>query len=219
MIKAVIFDVDGTLLDSNDVHAQAWIDAFQEFNKNISFDEVRSQIGKGGDQLMPVFLSDQEIEAEGDALEQRRGEILKQAYLQTIQPFAGVRELFERLRANGITIALASSAKQEELAFYKKRADIEDLVDVEASSDDAKSSKPAPDIFTAALGRLSEIDISQILVVGDTPYDAIASGKAGLKCIGLLCGGFPQADLKEAGCIAVYQDPSDLLANFSTCFQ
>jgi beta-phosphoglucomutase-like phosphatase (HAD superfamily) len=90
MIKAVIFDVDGTLLDSNDVHAQAWIDAFQEFNKNISFDEVRSQIGKGGDQLMPVFLSDQEIEAEGDALEQRRGEILKQAYLQTIQPFAGL---------------------------------------------------------------------------------------------------------------------------------
>jgi beta-phosphoglucomutase-like phosphatase (HAD superfamily) len=218
MIKAVIFDVDGTLIDSNDVHAQSWVDAFREFDRDIGFPAVRSQIGKGGDQLLPVFLDKCEIEKVGPALEKRRGEILKQRYLQTIKPFDGVRELFVRLRDNGITIALASSAKQEELAFYMKLTNIEDLVKVEASSDDAENSKPAPDIFTAVLSRLQNFDLSEMLAIGDTPYDAEASGKAGLKCIGLLCGGFPLADLQQAGCISVYQNPTDLLGNFSACF-
>jgi beta-phosphoglucomutase-like phosphatase (HAD superfamily) len=218
MIKAVIFDVDGTLIDSNDVHAQSWIDAFQEIDKKVSCDAVRGQIGKGGDQLLPVFLTKNEIDTYGTSLEKRRGEILKEAYLHTIQPFASVRELFERLRDNGIRIALASSAKREELGFYKKIANIEDLVDVEATSDDAENSKPAPDIFSAVLETMSEMDISEILAIGDTPYDALASGRAGLKCVGLLCGGFPLEELKGAGFVAIYQDPTDLLTNFSTCF-
>ena len=218
MIKAVIFDVDGTLIDSNDVHAQSWVDAFQEIDKKVSFEAVRNQIGKGGDQLLPVFLTKDEIGSFGASLEKRRGEILKEAYLHTIQPFDGVRELFERLRGNGIRIALASSAKREELAFYKTLVNIDDLVDVEASSDDAENSKPAPDIFTAVLNKLAEVKVHDILAIGDTPYDAIASGKAGLKCVGLLCGGFPVEELKGAGCIAIYRDPTDLLANFSTCF-
>jgi len=218
MIKAVIFDVDGTLIDSNDVHAQSWVDAFQEFNKSVGFDAVRSQIGKGGDQLMPIFLKQEEIDAFGEALEKRRAAILKAAYLHTIQPFPGVRGLFKYLQGKGVKIALASSAKQDELAFYKRLLNIEDLVDVEASSDDAEKSKPAPDIFTSVLGKLREIDLSDILAIGDTPYDAVASGKAGLKCVGLLCGGFRLADLTDAGCIAIYQDPADLFANGLTCF-
>src|ERR1700710_307643 len=115
MIKAVIFDVDGTLIDSNDFNAQSWVDAFQEIDKKVSFDAVRGQIGKGGDQLLPGFLTKDEIDTFGTSLETRRGEILKEAYLHTIQPFDSVRELFERLRGNGIKIALASSAKREEM--------------------------------------------------------------------------------------------------------
>lgn len=214
MPKAVIFDVDGTLVDSVDQHAKAWQDAFHEFGHDVGFAAVRSQIGKGGDQLMPVFLGADEIEAKGKALEQRRGEILKQHYLPTITAFPGVRDLFQRLIQDGTRVVLASSAKSEELQVYKKIAGIEDLIDTETTSDDAARSKPHPDIFQAALSRLGSIDPADIIVVGDTPYDAEAAAKAGLHTIGVLCGGFPEADLRGAGCVAIYQGPADMLARY-----
>lgn len=211
MAKAVIFDVDGTLIDSVDLHAQAWQDAFREFGHDIDFQAIRGQIGKGGDQLLPVFLDEREREAQGKKLEARRGEILKQRYLGKIVAFPQVRALFERLGAAGIQVALASSAKQAELATYKRIAQIDDLVDAETSSDDAERSKPYPDIFQAAMSRLDGIAARDIVVVGDTPYDAEAAAKAGLRSIGVLCGGFSEADLRRAGCIAIYRDPADLL--------
>ena len=110
-------------------------------------------------------------------------------------------------------MALASSAKEAELAFYKRVAGIEDLVDVEASADDAEKSKPHPDIFEAAVARL-RIASADLVVVGDTPYDAEAAVGAGLRTVGLLCGGFAEADLRKAGCIAIYRDPADLLAHY-----
>ncbi len=216
MPKAVIFDVDGTLIDSVDLHAKSWQDAFAEYGRDIAFDDVRSQIGKGGDQLLPVFLSKDDIAAFGEALEERRGAILKERYLPKVQAFPRVRELFEHLQAKGLDIALASSAKEDELKTYKKVADIEDLIDEQTSSDDAESSKPHPDIFLAALNRLGNPDLWDVIVVGDTPYDAQAAGKAGLRAIGVLCGGFPEGSLREAGCIAIYQDPADLLANYDS---
>jgi len=112
MPKAVIFDFDGTLIDSVDLHAKAWQDAFGEYGREIPFDDIRSQIGKGGDQLMPVFLSEDDIEAFGEELEERRGMILKERYLPKVEAFPGVRTLFEHLRGEGLRIALASSAKQ-----------------------------------------------------------------------------------------------------------
>ncbi len=214
MPKAVIFDVDGTLIDSVDLHTKAWQDAFGEYGREIPFDDVRSQIGKGGDQLMPVFLSQDEVEAFGEELEERRGAILKERFLSKVKAFPGVRALFEHLRAKNVNIALASSAKEDELEVYKKAADIEDLVDEQTSSDDAESSKPNPDIFLAALDRLGKPDPKDVIVVGDTPYDAEAAGKAGLRTIGLLCGGFPEDSLRKAGCIAIYQDPADLLVHY-----
>ncbi len=214
MPKAVIFDVDGTLIDSVDLHAKAWQDAFGEYGREIPFDDIRSQIGKGGDQLMPVFLSEDDVEAFGEELEERRGAILKERYLPKVKAFPGVRALFEHLRAKNVDIALASSAKEDELEVYKKAADIEDLIDEQTSSDDADSSKPNPDIFLAALDRLGKPDPKDVIVVGDTPYDAEAAGKAGLRTIGLLCGGFPEDSLRKAGCIAIYQDPADLLVHY-----
>lgn len=214
MPQAVIFDVDGTLIDSVDLHAKAWQDAFGEYGRDIAFDDIRSQIGKGGDQLMPVFLSKADIEAFGAELEERRGAILQERYLPKVEAFPGVRALFERLQADGIRIALATSAKEDELETYKDVADIEDLVDEQTSSDDAESSKPHPDIFLAALEKLGNPDPEDVIVVGDTPYDAEAASEAGLRTIGLLCGGFPEDSLWDAGCIAVYRDPADLLAQY-----
>jgi HAD superfamily hydrolase (TIGR01509 family) len=214
-LKAVVFDVDGTLIDSVDIHAQAWVDAFAEFGHEARFADVRRQIGKGGDQLMQVFLSKAEIERFGEKLEERRGALLKERFLHRIKPFPAVRELFQRVIADGKAIALASSAKEDELEQYKKIANIVDLIDVETSSDDAEKSKPHPDIFCAALARLDIAQPQQVIVIGDTPYDVEAAAKAGLRTIGLLCGGWSEEELKRAGCVAVFRDPADLLARYS----
>ena len=214
MPKAIIFDVDGTLVDSVDLHARAWVEALRDFGREVGFEEVRGQIGKGGDQLMPVFLSEGELAEKGEALEEHRGRILKERYLPDVIGFPMVRELLERLRSDGKRVVLASSAKADELEIYKKLARIDDLIDAETSSDDAERSKPHPDIFLAALERLGDLRPEDVLVVGDTPYDAEAAGKAGLRTIGVLCGGFPEAGLRDAGCIAIYQDPADLLAQY-----
>ena len=216
MIQAIIFDLDGTLLDSVDFHAKAWVDAFQQFGHSVSFDKVRSQIGKGGDQLMPEFLSPEEIEKIGKDLQKARGEIFKSKYQKEIKPFPKVRELLQKIIANGQQPALASSAKGEELETFKKIAGIDDLIAAESSSKDAEKSKPHPDIFEAAIKKLGAIATSEMIAVGDTPYDAEAAGKAGLKTVGVLCGGFPEADLRKAGCIAIYSGPDDLLKNYAS---
>lgn len=216
MPKAVIFDIDGTLIDSVDAHARAWVDAFREFGHSVTFEAVRSQIGKGGDQLLPVFLSPEAVAAEGEALSKRRGEILKERYLADIKAFPGVRALFERIRADGMRIVIASSAKADELATYERIAGIPDLVDLDVSSDDVEASKPEPDVFEAAMGKLPGVSRAQAIVVGDTPYDAEAAARAGLRAIGVLCGGFPEASLRQAGCIAIYQGPADLLARYDS---
>jgi HAD superfamily hydrolase (TIGR01509 family) len=214
--EAVIFDVDGTLLDSVDEHARAWVDAFHGYGHRVCFEEVRRQIGKGGDQLMPVFMTREEIDEYGEDLDTERGIILKNKYLSLIRPFPDVRALLERVRADGKQVALASSATKDDLAAYKTIANIEDLVDVETSSDDAKRSKPHPDIFQAALDRLGGVRADRTIAVGDTPYDAEAAAKAGIRTIGVLCGGWSREDLTRSGCIAVYKHPADLLALYGS---
>ncbi len=214
MITAFIFDIDGTLIDSNDFHAQAWQKAFAEKGFEIAFEKIRPQIGKGADTLLPVFLTKAEIEKDGDEIAERRGEIFKDKYLNRVKPFAKVRELFQKIKADGMKIALASSSNEDEVEAYKKIANIEDLVEKATSADDAEQSKPEPDIFHAALKLLGNPSPETVLVVGDTPYDAEAAGKANLKTIGVLCGGFAKADLEKAGCIAIYDDPADLLENY-----
>ena len=214
MIKAVIFDVDGTLVDSVDLHARAWQEALAHFGKRVEYERVRYQIGKGGDQLMPVFLSEAELDEFGEELEKYRGELFKRDYLPRVKGFPSVRELFQRIKREGVSIALASSAKADELKTYKRIARIEDLVEEETSKDDAEKSKPHPDIFVASLEQLGDPPREQAIVIGDTPYDAEAAGRAGIKTVGMLSGGFPEADLRAAGCVRVYRDAADLLANY-----
>ena len=214
-VRAVIFDIDGTLLDSVDLHAQAWVDAFAHFGVTVSHDQARSQIGKGGDQLLPVFLDAERIEREGETIEAYRSDLFKRDYLAKVKPFPGVRALFEHLKDQGLTIALASSGKAKEVEHYQSLMKVEDLTDVVVSSDDVERSKPFPDIFQAALEKLAPITAAEAVVIGDTPYDAEAAQKAGLPTIGVLCGGFPEADLKGAGCITLYKDPQDLLDGYA----
>ena len=215
LIKAVLFDVDGTLVDSVDLHTQAWVDAFKEIGHDVSFDEMRSQIGKGGDQLMPVFLSPEELREKGKALEKRCGEIFREGYLLRVRVFPEAAELLKRVDKAGLRSALASSAKEEELSALKRIIGIEDdRLDAETSSSEAECSKPFPDIFEAALAQLPGVSLDEAIVIGDTPYDAEAAGKADIRAIGMLCGGFPENDLLAAGCIAIYRDPAHLLAEY-----
>jgi HAD superfamily hydrolase (TIGR01549 family) len=214
MLKAFIFDIDGTLIDSVDHHARAWQDAFARWGKEIAFEDVRSQIGKGGDQLMPVFLSEEEIERFGEEMETWRGERFKERYLPDVRGFPRVPELFRRIRAEGYRIALASSAKADELERYLEIAGVEGMTDGETSSDDAERSKPHPDIFLAALEEVEGLSAHEALVVGDSPYDVQAAERAGCPCIAVRCGGFPENVLREAGALEIFEDPADILERF-----
>jgi HAD superfamily hydrolase (TIGR01509 family) len=216
MIRAVIFDIDGTLLDSVDLHARAWQEILAKFGHDVPFDDVRRQIGKGGDRLLPVFLSPRELDRLQEKIEKKRSELFQEKYLPQVRPFPQVRELFQRVLADEKRIALPSSGKKDQVEKYEKIAGIADLIADEdkTSADDAARSKPDPDIFHAAMEKLGNPPRDEVLCVGDTPYDAEAAGKAGLKTIGVLCGGFPEADLRAAGCVAIYHDPADLLARY-----
>jgi HAD superfamily hydrolase (TIGR01509 family) len=180
MPQAVIFDIDGTLIDSVDLHARAWRETLARHGIEVPFDEVRSQIGKGGDQLLPVFLTKDAIKRIGKKIEDDRTAYFHQRYLPEVRPFPRVRELFERIRADGTKIALASSAQKSELEQYKRIARIEGLSDADTCSDDADRSKPHPDIYLAALRKLGNPPPQSVVSVGDTPYDAEGARKAGI---------------------------------------
>ena len=211
MPKAAIFDLDGTLLDSVDLHALAWHEAMVKFGHDVTLEQVRSQIGKGGDKLIPVFLSADEQRDHGKELEEWRGRRFKTSYLPLVRPFSAVPDLLRRLRDAGLRIAVASSAKRDELDKYLDIAGIADLVDATTSSEDADESKPAPDVFEIILKKL-KIAGADAVAIGDTPYDATAAGKAGVATIGVLCGGFTETSLREAGCFEVFRGPAALFA-------
>ena len=214
MLDAILFDIDGTLLDTNDANAYAWRKAFREYGKEVPQPEIRGSIGKGGDNLLPDFFSEEEIGRFGDAMSARRGEIYGKELLPHMKPFTFGRELGLRLKRDGVRIALASSAKKEELKVSKGLIGFDDLVEAETSTDDAGASKPAPDIFLAALERLGNPDPARVLVVGDTPYDVTAARKAGMRTVAVLCGGFSRESLEEAGALALFQSPSEILLRY-----
>ncbi|SDR54006.1 haloacid dehalogenase superfamily, subfamily IA, variant 3 with third motif having DD or ED/haloacid dehalogenase superfamily, subfamily IA, variant 1 with third motif having Dx(3-4)D or Dx(3-4)E [Paraburkholderia fungorum] len=217
MFSAAVFDVDGTLIDSVDLHALAWHEAFAQFGHKVSFASARSQIGKGGDKLLPVFLSRAEIKDHGDALEQWRSKRFKDQYLNCVRPFSAVPDLFHWLQGRGTKIAVASSARRAELDIYLDIADIKNTVDVTVSSEDVSESKPAPDIFAAAVEKLM-VSPREAIAIGDTPYDAQAAGGVGMATIGVLSGGFSETELRAAGCSAIYTSASGLLACANEAF-
>ncbi len=212
-VQAVLFDVDGTLVDSVDLHAEAWRDALARFGKHVRVEDVRRQIGKGGDQLIPVFLSEEEREREGEALDRFRGELWRKTFLPLVRPFPRARDLVARVHEDGRRVALASSGKADEVDAYRKLVGLDGLVEGATTSDDAERSKPHPDIFEAALAR-ARARPEEAVAVGDSPWDALGARRAGVRTVGVLSGGFSEADLRDAGCVAIYRDPSDLLASY-----
>ena len=213
MIKALLCDIDGTLVQSNWLHAEAWQAAFKGLGIDLEVEELRRQIGKGGDELVPVFVPWWKQKCVQEPLEAYRKFLFQHDYLSRVEALPKVREFLLKLKEVGIRPALSSSASKEDLQTYKKIADMEDLIEEESSADDANKSKPHPDIFQAALKRLG-LKPNEVLALGDTPYDAEAAGKAGVWTIGVESGGWKRNELLEAGCIEVYKDVADLLENF-----
>lgn len=212
-VRAIFFDLDGTLVDSNEQHVDAWASVFREAGRAQERGRIRAQIGKGGDLLVPALLPDADdtlIERLSDA----HGACFKAQYLEGVRAFTGAADLVRRVHASGRKVLLASSASKSDLDHYIALLGIADAVAGASSIDDVEDSKPAPDIFEVALDKAG-VAAGDSLAVGDTPYDVEAAAKAGVATIGLTSGPFDEAALSAAGAVAVYRDAADLLANLA----
>jgi HAD superfamily hydrolase (TIGR01509 family) len=212
--RGVILDVDGTLLDSNDAHAEAWSDALAEAGYYIDAGRVRPLIGMGGDKVVPALIGLAEDSPTGQRISERRGEIFRKKFLPRLKPFAGTRELVQRLQREGARIVVASSASKDDLEQLLERAGVREIIDGETSKDDVERSKPDPDVVHAALGEL-DLPAEAVVMVGDTPYDIEAAARAGVRTIALRCGG-GWYDAELHGAAAIYDDPADLLAQLES---
>jgi HAD superfamily hydrolase (TIGR01509 family) len=212
-IHAVIFDVDGTLVNSNDAQAKSWVEALKEFGYSVPYEKVRPLIGMGGDKVLPETIGVQKDSEKGKQISKRRGEIFKEKYLPTIQAFPGAQELLDRMREQGLKLAIATSAQPDELRPLLQIVGAADLIEDKTTSEDAKSSKPDPDVMQVTLKKVG-YPPNEVVMIGDTPYDIEAASKVGVGTIAFRCGGWNDADL--AGAIAIYNDPADLLAHYDS---
>jgi HAD superfamily hydrolase (TIGR01509 family) len=213
LLKGVIFDIDGTLVDSNDAHAKSWVDTFAEAGYDVPFDAVRPLIGMGADKLLPKTIGIKHDTPVAKKLIKRRSEIFRERYLPRLLPLEGSRDLVLRVRSNGLKAIVATSAKDEELKGLLKAAQVEDLMQERATASDAKRSKPDPDIVQAAI-KESDTDAENLVMIGDTPYDIEAATKARVRPIAFRSGGWTDEDLK--GAVEIYDGPADLLAHYDS---
>lgn len=208
-LKAVLFDIDGTLVDSNEQHVTSWALAFRNLDHPQEADAIRRQIGKGGDLLVPALMPDAS-QALVKAISKEQGTIFSDAYLATVQAFAGATDLIRQLHASGLKIVLASSAKQPEIDHYVGLLGIEDILAATTSIDDVDTSKPDPEIFSTAIEKIG-VQAEQAVVVGDTIYDVEGASRAGIVTIGVCSGPFNSAKLREAGAVRTFDNVADLL--------
>lgn len=210
MPRAILFDIDGTLVDSNNFHVLAWAEAFHAAGHDYRLAELHAQIGKGADNYVKALLpdvSDEEAEALGEA----HKKLFADHYMHRLKPFPGARALLERCREAGLTVMLATSAHAREVEHHLDLLDARGIVQGWTSADDVGCSKPCPDVFETA-ARKAGIAPSEALVVGDTPYDIEAAGAAGIRTVAVRSGLFPDAQLQ--GAIALYDNVADLSARF-----
>jgi HAD superfamily hydrolase (TIGR01509 family) len=211
MDLGLLLDIDGTLVDSNDAHARAWVEALAEAGVTVAFERVRPMIGMGGDKILPRVAGLSADDPRAERISARRRAIFKERHFPTVRAFPGVRDLLLRAREEGWRLTAATSASEEEVQPLLERAGVADLVPRRTSSDDADRSKPDPDIVRAALAE-SGTAPERSLMLGDTPYDVEAAARSGVRTLALRCGGWDGESLSKA--LAVYDDPADLLARF-----
>jgi HAD superfamily hydrolase (TIGR01509 family) len=211
-IAGVLLDIDGTLLDSNDAHAQSWVEVLRRHGYDIPFERVRPLIGKGTDKLLPELTGLDPESGLGKQMAEERKALFLRAYLPGLRPTRGARALVERLRDEGFRLVVATSAGADELALLLRQAQVDDLIEQATTSDEAGRSKPDPDIVCAALAK-GRLRPEAAIMLGDTPYDIEAAARAGVASIAFRCGGWWD-DRALAGALAIYDDPAALLADF-----
>ena len=215
-LSALLFDLDGTLLDTNDKHARAWKRAFEHLGYRVPTERILMEIGRGGDRLVPVLV--------GEEAEARHGEVLRSAQSEAYQDliadeevplFPRVEALLEACRERGLKTALVTASQKEDLENVLGRIglDLASMMDVVLNDDDAEESKPAPDSVTAAVEKLA-LAPGQCAMLGDTPYDALAARRAGVVALGVLTGAHPAEALHRAGARASYEDTGAFLGDF-----
>ena len=207
MIRVVILDIDGTLMDTNYLHIEAWEQAFEEVGERVPRSRIHRQVGKGSDKLIPEFVEDGEA---GERVSELHGEFY--ANLQDRgHPLPGAKELIASLVDGGYEVWFATSAKPEELEHHMQELEAEGKVAGVVSSEEVQETKPAPDIFELALKR-AESSPEEAVAVGDSVWDVEAAKEAGVRTAAVMTGGaFSRAELEEAGAYAVYEDCAELL--------
>lgn len=213
-IKALILDIDGTLIDSNWQHVDAWREAFAAEGFDFDRQTIHDQVGKGGDNLVPTLVPDAPRDVQ-ERLEKAQGPIYKEKYRDSVRAFPGAKVLIVEARKRGLKVVLASSANGPDLDFYVDLLDARELLSSTTSKDDVEHSKPCPDIFEAALEKLG-VGPDEAVVVGDTPFDIRAAAKIGLKAIAVRSGDFN--DEQFSGAVEIYDDVADLLANYERSY-
>ena len=220
-LDGIILDLDGTLIDSNGANVLAWRLAFERFGYKVADDRIFSHIGKGGDHFVADVLGEEADAKNGDSLRKAQPEeFAKIARAQGLRVFPGVRELLQTLRSRGLKIALATSGSKTQLATNEECSGlkISEMVDETVNADDIKSSKPSPDLVSAAVKKL-KLSPAQCAMIGDTPFDAESAKRAGVVCLGVTCGGHSPETLRTAGAREVWKDPADLYAHLEEALQ
>lgn len=206
-LRVVLLDIDGTLIDSNDAHARAWVQALKVHGYVVAFAQVRPLIGMGGDNLLPALVGLDPKSDEAKRIAETRGELFRRE-LPALRPTNGARDLLTQLQHADLELVVATSAEEQEVTAILEQAGVADLLHLRASSDDAEHSKPDPDIVLAALRKTGR-HASQSIMIGDTPYDIESATGARVPVIALRCGGWwTDDDLR--GAIAIYNDPAEL---------
>jgi HAD superfamily hydrolase (TIGR01509 family) len=210
MPPAAILDIDGTLVDTNFQHAIAWYRAFKQHEIVLPIWRIHRHIGMGGDQLVAALCDDATEEEQGDDIRTAE-KALYFELIDEVRPLEGSRELIEDLKGRGHAVVLASSAKQEEVEHYLDLLDARDLADDWTTSADVESTKPEPDLVQAAMDKAGN---SEAVMVGDTTWDCEAAKRAGIQTIAVLTGGFSEAELRDAGAVAVFDSITALRESF-----
>ncbi|MFX1821736.1 HAD family hydrolase [Pseudarthrobacter sp. CC4] len=212
--RGVLFDVDGTLIDSSYIHTIAWWGAFREHGYDIPMASIHHYVGMGGDRLVDSLLPEGRDRSADPEVMASHG-ALYASHWPALRAFKGAKDLLAQCHAGGLAVALASSARKKDLAVMGSVLDADAFIDSATSANDAKESKPAPDILVAALDAIG-VEAADAVFIGDAVWDMLAAGALGIPAIGVTCGGVSAAELREAGAVEVYEGPQDLLQNLTS---